>query len=546
MPLTESYVKSDGHVPGGVTLGEYLQRTAKRFPDRTALIFRDRVFTWRELAESVDRFALGLLDLGVEKGDRVGILFPNHPEFVIAYLATARIGAIHIPISVLFREKEITFISNHADVKALVAIGAFRDADFASILKDIRPRLPEQTRVIVSGGAHPGQIPFERLLEQDLSEKFGPDHLDAAYLPASGLVASDPVEIIYTSGTTGDPKGCLHTHDTTCRSSLATIHLGGITEKDSWLMMCPMTHQLGLVLGNYTAVISGSSTTLLEMWNAPKALDEIERMRPTILIGVPTMLVDMLAQPDFKERDVTSVRLIYTAGAACPIEIARRVTASFGCTLVSAYGMSESNYMTITRLDDPLEIVTETVGRPQYGGVEIKIVDDDGRIVPTGARGEICGRGHDVCDGYYRNPELTAATFDADGWVRSGDLGVMDELGNTRIVGRIKELIIRGGENIAPREIEEYLFENPRVLNCAVVGMPDPKLGERICAFIIPKDANDKIDRDEIKAFLAGKVAKFKIPDRVEVVAEFPLTPSGKVLKYKLRERIESILEKGF
>jgi fatty-acyl-CoA synthase len=298
--------------------------------------------------------------------------------------------------------------------------------------------------------------------------------------------------------------------------------------------MVPLSHTTALVNAFYASVIKGSCQVLLETWNVEEAMKEITRNRVTLPVGVPTMPIMMLQRQDFDQYDFSSVRAMVLAGAPLPIEVARQIIQKMGCYVTSAYGMTETAMSNITRLDDPVEVVCETVGRPQPG-MEHKVVDEKRRIVPLGVKGEACARGQNVCIGYFKDPERTDQTIDDRGWIHSGDLATMDENGNLRIVGRIKDMIVRGGENISPTEIEDILYTYPKVAQVSVVAIPDERLGEKTCACILPKPGGS-ITQEEVKAFFKDKVAHFKIPDRVELMSEFPMTPSGKIKKNVLRE----------
>jgi acyl-CoA synthetase (AMP-forming)/AMP-acid ligase II len=541
--MTMSYYCSPGEIPPGVTLGEYFEETAERCREREALIFRERRITWGELKLLVERLTLAFIDLGIRRGDMIVILFPNRPEFIITILAAARLGAVSVPVSERLRRKEIEYILRQTGAKAAVAVAEFWSFSFADLFQELRQDIPTLKQVIISGAErHPGELVFEELVAKDWEKVFPGDYYQEAYLKGFPVEADDLLEIIFTSGTTGTPKGVMHTHNTRCRSALGTATSIGLQADDIWLIMVPLSHTTALVNAFYASVIKGSCQVLLETWNVEEAMQDITRHGVTLPIGVPTMPIMMLQKPDFDRYDFSSVRAMVLAGAPLPIEVARQIIQKMGCYVTSAYGMTETAMSNITRLDDPVEVVCETVGRPQPG-MEHKVVDEKRRIVPIGVKGEACARGQNVCLGYFQDPERTAQAIDDRGWIYSGDLATMDEQGNLRIVGRIKDMIVRGGENISPTEIEDILYTYSKVAQVSVVAVPDERLGEKTCACIIPKP-NESITQEEVKAFFKDKVAHYKIPDRVEMMTGFPTTPSGKIKKNVLREMMAEKVQK--
>jgi fatty-acyl-CoA synthase len=533
--LKISYYYSPGEIPPGRTLGEYFDHTADRYAERTALIFRERQITWGELKHLVDRLTLAFMDLGIRQGDMIVILFPNRPEFILTLLAAAKLGAVSVPVSERLRRKEIEYILRQTEAKAVASVSEIRGFSFSDLFQELRQIIPTLKHVMVSGARrHPGELIFEEVVAPKEEESGPGNYYKEVYVKQFPVEADDLLEIIFTSGTTGTPKGVMHSHNTRCRSALGTATSIGLRPEDIWLIMVPLSHTTALVNAFYSSVIKGSCQVLLETWNVEEAMQEIARHRVTLPIGVPTMPIMMLQSPDFDQYDFTSLRAMVLAGAPLPIEVARQVIQKMGCYVTSAYGMTETAMSNITRLDDPVEVVCETVGRPQPG-MEHKVVDEKRRIVPLGVKGEACARGQNVCLGYFQDPERTAQTIDGQGWIYSGDLATMDESGNLRIVGRIKDMIVRGGENISPTEIEDILYTFPKVAQVSVVAIPDERLGEKTCACIIPKPGGS-ITQEELKAFFKDRVAHFKIPDRVELMAEFPMTPSGKIRKNVLRE----------
>jgi fatty-acyl-CoA synthase len=539
-----SYYYTPGEIRPGVTLGEYLEKTVERFPDREAFVLREKHVTWRELGRVVDQLAFALIELGIGHGDKVAVLFPNRLEFIYSTLALAKLGATHIPISERLRKREILYILRETEAVGIITVDEFWQYSFSDLLAEIRVELPALKHVIVSGNKHHShEILLEDLIRKDLSGVFKDDYYHAVYLREHPVEADDLLEIVFTSGTTGNPKGVMHTHNTRCRSALGTINGTRLTHEDIWLIMVPMSHTTALVNAFYASVISGSCGVLLETWNVEEAFREIERNRVTVPIGVPTMPIMMLQHPELGKYDLSSLKTMCLAGAPLPVEVAHQIIEKMGCYMTSAYGMTETAISNITSLDDPVEIVCRTVGKPQPG-MEHKVVDKSRRIVPIGQEGEACARGQNVCVGYFRDPARTAEVIDDRGWIYSGDLAKMDELGNLIIVGRIKDVIVRGGENISPTEIEDILYTYDKIEQVAVIGVPDNRLGEATCACIIPKK-DQAFTYDEVKSFFKDRVARFKIPDRIEVMDQFPVTPSGKIRKVELREIMAEKLKEG-
>ncbi|MEW5911831.1 MAG: AMP-binding protein [Thermodesulfobacteriota bacterium] len=533
--LTQSYFYTPGEIPPGVTLGEYLEATMARHPQRPAFTLREKSLTWAELGRLVDRLVLALIDLGIGRGDRVAVLFPNRLEFIYSALAIAKLGAVLVPISERLREREIRYILQRTEAAAIIMVPEFWNFSFSDLLAGLKADLPQLKHVIVADQKrHDHEILLEELIARPWEDKYPEDYYHRVYLAQSPVEADDLLEVVFTSGTTGDPKGVMHTHNTRCRSALGTINGTRLTPEDVWLIMVPLSHTTALVNAFYASVICGSHGVLLETWDVEEAFREIERRRVTVPIGVPTMPIMMLQHPRLAEFDLSSLRTMLLAGAPLPVEVANQIIKRMGCYLTSAYGMTETAVSNITLPEDDIETVCKTVGRPQPG-MEHKVIDKQGRIVPIGAEGEACARGQNVCIGYFKDPQRTAEVIDDRGWIHSGDLSRMDEAGNLIIVGRIKDVIVRGGENISPTEVEDILYGFPKIKQVSVVGVPDQRLGEGTCACIVPKDGCS-IEYAELKAFFLNKVARFKIPDRIELMESFPTTPSGKIRKVELRE----------
>ncbi len=540
VPLTKSYHQGLGPIlPLGKTLGEYVEDLARKVPDKVVIIYRDRRITYREINATVDRLALALIDLGLKKGDKLAICLPDVPEYTFLYYACAKLGVVTSPVSPRYREREFRNILGHAGSSIVVVPAQWKGFDFLPMLDSLRPELSALRQILVVGG-HPrtGQGDVRSLsdmLATDWSAKYPDDYLHQVYLKENPIDGDTLLEIAYTSGTTGIPKGVMQSHNGRVAAAMLNNEAWGARETDVMIAMAPLCHSTGSNHSQNAAILGRYAVVYLEGWDAEHCLAEIERNRGTILIGVPAMYIAMMNHPNFAKYDLVSVRGLWCAGAPVPLEVARRFTEAFGATFIQCYGTTECGGNHNTHIDDQLEVSCGSVG-PSVRNMECKIVDAGGSVVPIGQPGEVCARGPMRFLGYYNYPEATAAVIDSAGWFHSGDLGVMDEKGYVRIIGRIKDMIIRGGLNIYATDIEEVLFAHPDVEQVYVVGYPDDYLGERTCAFIKPKDPQHTMTRDSLVAFLDGKLAKYKIPDRVEIVTELPMTPSGKVQKHLLRE----------
>jgi fatty-acyl-CoA synthase len=534
--LTQSYCQVLGiNRTKRKTLGQMLQETVARYPDHPAIIFQDQKYTYREFLRAVDTFAQALIDLGLSREDRLGLLLPDWPEYSIVLYACARLGVIVSPMNPLYRKMEVLTVLNHLEARALVIPEEWRDFRFVDLLEEIRPQIPSLQHVIVQGKPGKGMLSLKGLLSKDREEEFGPGFLER-YLQDHPVEADDLLEIAYTSGTTGRPKGVVETHNTRLLHSVGIAERLGATEGDAWLNMTPLFHTTGNCVVQHTAFLTGGALIILGRYSTEASLREIERCGATIAVGVPTMFIDLMNHPRFEKIDVSSLRFALFTGAPMPPEVALQMVRKFKCGILQGDGSTECGSNVLSLPDSPIELIAESPGPPLAVGNEVKIVDANSRIVSVGIAGEICHRGPTNFLGYYREPELTAAAVDRAGWFHSGDLGTMDEEGNIRLIGRIKDMIIRGGENLYPTEIEGILYTYPKVKECQVVGYPDERLGERTVACIIPKNAGEVVNREEIYEFMKDKTARFKIPDFVITLEDFPRTASGKVQKFKLRE----------
>ncbi|MDO8957039.1 MAG: class I adenylate-forming enzyme family protein [Deltaproteobacteria bacterium] len=535
--LTYSYCQVLGiNQTKGRTFGQMLQEMAERYPEHTAIIFQNQQYTYREFQAAVDSFALALFDLGLTRGDKLGLLLPDWPEYSIALYACAKMGVVVSPMNPIYRRMEVLTVLNHLEAKALIIPEEWRDFRFVDLLEEIRSEIPSLRHIIVKGKPGEGMLSFQDLLSQDWQRKFGPGFLEK-YLQDHPVEADDLLEIAYTSGTTGRPKGVMETHNTRMLHSVGIAERIKASEKDVWLNMTPLFHTTGNCVVQHTAFLTGGTLILLGRYSTETSLREIERCRATIAAGVPTMFIDLMNHPHFEKTDVSSLRYALFTGAPMPPKVALQIVERFQCGILQGDGTTECGSNVLSLPESPIELIAESPGPPLAVGNEVKVVDPQtNRIVPVGVLGEICHRGPTNFLGYYKDPELTTEAVDEKGWFHSGDLGTMDEGGNLRLKGRIKDMIVRGGENIYATDVESILYTYPKVKECQVVGYPDERLGEKTLACIIPRKAGDRVTREEIYEFMKDKTAKFKIPDQVITLEDFPRTASGKVQKFKLRE----------
>ncbi|WP_417516860.1 AMP-binding protein [Minwuia sp.] len=529
------------------TVSGLLHRAVRKWPDRPAAVFRQqRVrWTWTELNARVERLAAGLLSLGLYPGDRVGIWSPNRPEWLVAQFATARLGLILVNINPAYRRSELEYALNKVGCTALITATRFKTSDYLRMLYDLAPeletsapgrlnaqKLPKLKSVIHLGrGEQKGMFRYEDVMARGRAAyRSRLDGIEAR------LRATDAINIQFTSGTTGAPKGATLTHRNIVNNGYFTGAAMALTEQDRLCIPVPLYHCFGMVLGNLAATAHGACMVFPgESFDAGDTLKAIEKERVTALHGVPTMFLAMVEHPDFASFDLSSLRTGIMSGAPCPVSLMQRVTRDMNAEEITiAYGMTETAPVSFqTAINDPVERRTGTVGRIQPHA-EVRIVDPEGKTVPVGQEGEICTRGYLVMQGYWNDPEQTAEAIDSDGWMHTGDLGRLDAQGYGNIIGRVKDMIIRGGENIYPAEIEEFLRRHPGIADVQVFGVPDDRFGEEICAWIVPR-AGEKITLDDVKAFCDGEIAHFKVPRHVRTVAEFPMTVTGKARKIEMR-----------
>jgi fatty-acyl-CoA synthase len=547
--LTQSYVHGTSSVPLiGATLGAYFESAVARWGSRDALIVRHQNVRWSyaELNKRVDACAAGLLAMGLEPGDRVGIWSPNNSEWVIAQFATAKAGLILVNINPAYRIVELEYALNKAGCKAVITADAFKTSDYLGMLAELAPeiarsapgrieaaRLPALRLLVHLGGdAKPGTLTFSELLEAG-----GPR--DQARLKEIGprLQFDDPINIQFTSGTTGSPKGATLSHHNILNNGFFIGETMRLTDTDRVCIPVPLYHCFGMVLGNLACVTHGAAMIYPSEGFDPEAsLETVAAERCTALYGVPTMFVAELNHARFKEFDLSTLRTGIMAGSPCPIEIMRRTISDMHMEQVTiCYGMTETSPVSFqTSADDPVERRVGTVGRI-HPHVEVKVVDAEGRIVPPNTAGELCTRGYSVMLGYWDDEARTDEAIDGAGWMHTGDLATLDADGYCNIVGRIKDMVIRGGENIYPREIEEYLYRHPKIADVQVIGVPDDKYGEELCAWVKLKPGETS-NAEEIRAFCKGQIAHYKVPRYVHFADAFPMTVTGKVQKYLMRQ----------
>jgi fatty-acyl-CoA synthase len=540
-PAAGSYASGTSDVPLlGDTIADNFDRTAAAQPDAEALVDvpTGRRWTYAELRADVDTVAHGLLALGVGKGDRVGIWAPNVAEWVLVQYATARIGAILVNINPAYRTHELEFVLNQAGISVLVAATSFKTSDYAAMIKDVAPSCVELRTVVLIGTPD-----WDELVAS------GRDGDPAVLAQLQGALSpDDPINIQYTSGTTGFPKGATLSHHNILNNGYFVGKLCGYTPQDRVCIPVPFYHCFGMVMGNLGCTSNGATMVIPGPGFDPKAtLHAVAQERCTSLYGVPTMFIAELNDPDFDSFDLSSLRTGIMAGSPCPVEVMKQVVDRMGMTEVTiCYGMTETSPVsTQTRADDSLERRVSTVGRV-HPHVEIKIIDPEtGLTMPRREPGELCTRGYSVMLGYWNEPEKTAESIDRARWMHTGDLAVMDEEGYINITGRIKDMVIRGGENIYPREIEEFLYTHPDIVDAQVVGVPDARYGEELCAWVTLREGAPELTAEELREFAAGRLAHYKIPRYVLAVDEFPMTVTGKVRKVEMREKSVELLDLG-
>ena len=530
MERATSYVSGPSDEPLlGETIGDNLDRVAAAHPDVECLVSRHQGlrFTYAELVAAVDECARAFLALGVERGDRVGIWSPNRAEWAIVQYATAKVGAILVNVNPAYRTSEVEYALRQSGTSVLVVAPTFKTSDYPAMVAEIRPNLPALREMIVLGEewdsflARASEVSVDRLRERQTSLQF-----------------DDPINIQYTSGTTGFPKGAVLSHHNILNNGYNVTAIQRIGVGDKLCVPVPLYHCFGMVMGNLGCTTRGATIVYpAEAFEPAAVLAAVAEERCVSLYGVPTMFIGLLDDPGFASYDLSSLRTGVMAGSPCPIEVMRRCISDMNMSEVTiCYGMTETSPVSFqSRPDDPIERRVSTVGRV-HPHVENKVVDPEtGAVVPPGTPGEVCTRGYLVMLGYWDDEPATQAAIDAAGWMHTGDLGVLDNEGYLTISGRIKDMIIRGGENIYPREIEEFLYTHPAVADVQVIGVPDAKYGEEICAWVRLREGYE-LSLADLEAFCRGKIAHYKVPRYLEIVDEFPMTVTGKVRKVEMRE----------
>jgi fatty-acyl-CoA synthase len=550
-PLTRSYYSgaSDAQIIYE-TIGSYFDKIANLHSTNSALVVRHQGINWTygELQARVDQLAMGLIHLGIEPGDRVGIWGPNSSEWVLVQLATAKIGAIMVCINPAYRLYELEYALNKVECKTLITDVSFKTSDYLGMINTLAPELES---------SHPGQLEAKKLPYLKHVIRMGSDNTPGMYnfdaVCAAGtdddqatmdalqgrLQPDDAINIQFTSGTTGNPKGATLSHCNILNNGFLTGLAMQLGPEDKLCIPVPLYHCFGMVLSVLACVSHGATMVFPgPAFDPEETLKSVDNEGCTALHGVPTMFITELDHPRFSDYDLSTLRTGIMAGAPCPVEVMKRVLSEMHMDdILIAYGQTElSPINNMTLPNDTLERRTETVGRAMPW-VEIKVVDEAGRVAPVGQKGEICTRGYSVMQGYWNDEERTAETIDSAGWLHSGDIATMDEAGYVRIVGRIKDMIIRGGENIYPREVEEFLYQHPAISEVQVFGVPDEKMGEEVCAWIQLNDGFDLSDED-VKAYCRDQITHFKIPRHIRFVTEYPMTVTGKIQKFVMRDEM--------
>jgi fatty-acyl-CoA synthase len=537
-----------------LTIPQLMAETVARFGPREAAVFCEtgRRWSWLELARDVDALASGLLALGLEKGDRIGIWSPNRVEWLLTQFAAARIGLVLVTINPAYRLSELEYVLNKVGCRALVTAASFKTSDYLGMLNELAPelasceqgrlqaaRLPHLRSVIRMGAeTSPGMLSFDAVMRLG-----GPAQTRRLDDISASLDPDEAINIQFTSGTTGAPKGATLTHYNIVNNAEFVTRTIRLTEEDRLAIPVPLYHCFGMVMGTLGCVTKGAAMIFPgEGFDPAASLAAISSERCTGFYGVPTMFVAMLDHPDFARHELSSLRTGIMAGAPCPIEVMKRVIKQMHMREVTiAYGMTETSPVSFqSHVDDPLERRVSTVGRV-HPHVEVKIVDADGRTVPVGEPGELCTRGYSVMQGYWNDDQRTAEAIDSSGWMRTGDLATIDAEGYCNIVGRVKDMVIRGGENVYPREVEEFLYRHPKVREVQVFGVPDARYGEEIAAWIV-LHPGVQATGEEIRAFCKGQIAHYKVPRHIRFKPALPMTVTGKPQKFVMRDEMISEL----
>lgn len=540
-----------------VSVGRLLENVATAQPEHEAVVYPERNlrYTYRQFDDVCRQAAKGLMHLGIEKGEHVAIWATNQPEWLVSQFATGKMGAVLVTVNTNYRTAELEYLLKQSDATTLILMESYRGASYIDMLYEIVPelrtselgalsseRLPYLKNVIVLGEKrYPGMYLWDDIVQ--MGEAVSDGALDRR---TDELAPDDVINMQYTSGTTGFPKGVMLTHNNIVNNGAHIAASMCLTAADRLCIPVPFFHCFGCVLGTMACVSVGATMVPIESFEPLTVLKAVEVERCTALHGVPTMFIAELNHPEFDRFDLSSLRTGIMAGSTCPMEVMKAVMGKMGAAQITiAYGQTESSpVITQTRADDPIDLKVSSVGR-KIPHVEVKIIDPTTREeVPTGEQGELCTRGYHVMKGYYKNPEATAEVIDADGWLHTGDLATMDGDGYVQITGRLKDMIIRGGENVYPREVEEFLYTHPQILDVQVIGVPDELFGEEVMAWIILKE-DATLTAEDVRDYCRGKIARHKIPRYIEFCREYPMTASGKIQKFKLRQMAHELLGLG-
>ncbi|OUS24594.1 AMP-binding protein [Gammaproteobacteria bacterium 45_16_T64] len=538
------------------TIGSCFDRIASKYPDKEAVVVKHQDIRWtfKEYQAQVDALATGLLKQGIKAGDRVGIWSPNRIEWCLTQFATAKIGAIMVCINPAYRVVELEYALNKVECKAIITAESFKTSQYLTMLQELAPELSQ---------CEPGQLKSAKFPHLELIIRMGEDKspgmMNFADVCQSGgaeetaqlaslaatLQPDDAINIQFTSGTTGSPKGATLTHFNILNNGFQVAEGMRLTDIDRLCIPVPLYHCFGMVMGNLACLSQGATAVFpSDAFDPLSVLQTIESEKCTALHGVPTMFIAELETPEFDTFDLSSLRTGIMAGGPCPAEVMKRLIEKMHMSEITImYGQTETSPVNhMTAIDAPIDKRCETVGKvgPHQ---EIKIINEEGKVVPLGEKGELCCRGYSVMQGYWNDPEKTAETIDAANWLHSGDLAIMDEEGYVQIVGRIKDMIIRGGENVYPREVEEFLYTHPSIQEVQVFGIPHEKYGEEVCAWVQLRDGETATE-DDIKAYCKDKITHFKVPRLVRFVSEYPMTVTGKIQKFKMRDSMVEMLEK--
>ncbi|MEK3955109.1 AMP-binding protein [Psychrobacillus sp. FSL K6-1464] len=530
------------------TVGEIVKEAARKFPDTEAYVYPEHGIrkTYKEFDKETDELAKAFIGMGIQKGEHVAIWSDNKREWLLSQFATGKMGAVLVTVNTNYQEKELEYLLQQSDATTLILCESFKGTSYLDIVRAICPEIihsekgnilsekfPHFKRVIVmTDNEYKGMYSWAELLSH--ADKVSDDTLENAL---KSLHNEEVINIQYTSGTTGFPKGVMLSHKNVVNNGQLVGDYIYLTEKDRLCIPVPFFHCFGCVMGTIASVTHGTTMVIIEQFNPGKVLQIVQDEKCTALHGVPTMFIAELNHPDFKQFKLSTLRTGIMAGSICPIEVMKKVITDMGASEITiAYGQTESSpVITQTKTDDPIEKRVSSVGKP-HPAVEVKIIDPlTGEDTPTGVPGELCTRGYLVMKGYYKNEQATKTAIDPNGWLHTGDIAVVDEEGYIDITGRIKDMVIRGGENIYPKEVEEFLYQHPKVQDVQVVGVPDPKYGEELMAWVILK-SDEQITSDELKEYCKGKISFHKIPKYIEFIESYPMTASGKIQKFLLRE----------